>query len=93
VYFPQLYGHHSHGDPDFLLTANGRYDIAVKNAMGTGASGGTTTTAPPPTTTTTAPPPPTTTTTSGGAANCAGVAAWSSAVAVCVYIRVNELFD
>ncbi|KAF8235605.1 glycoside hydrolase [Tricholoma matsutake] len=67
--------------------ANGRYDIAAKNAMGPGTSGGTVTTSPSTTTTTTssAPPPSsstsTTTTTAGGTVNCAGVAPWSSTVA------------
>ncbi|GLB43356.1 putative glycosyl hydrolase 18 family protein [Lyophyllum shimeji] len=66
--------------------ANGRYDQAVKNAMGAGG-GGTTTQPPPPTTT--QPPPPTSTTTttpppttsSGSGVSCAGVAPWSSTVA------------
>ncbi|PFH52902.1 carbohydrate-binding module family 5 protein [Amanita thiersii Skay4041] len=59
--------------------ANGRYDIAVKNAMGSGSGGGTTFT-PPPTTTQqqTTTQQPTTTPTSG---SCAGVSSWSSNVA------------
>ncbi|KIL67504.1 glycoside hydrolase family 18 protein [Amanita muscaria Koide BX008] len=73
--------------------ANGRYDVAVKNAMGSG-TGSTTTpstttttkTSTTPTTTSTTPTttsttPTTTTTSTATPTSCAGVAAWSSTVA------------
>jgi hypothetical protein len=56
----------------FFFQANGRYDQVAKNAMDTGSK-------PPPTPTTT------TTTIGGGSGSCAGVAAWSSTVGVCLF--------
>ncbi|KAF8074680.1 glycoside hydrolase [Lyophyllum atratum] len=68
--------------------ANGRYDVAIKNAMGAG-TGGTTVTTPPPTTTPTSTPTTTkTTTTSSGSGGCAGTAAWNSGVA---YVGGNQV--
>jgi outer membrane receptor protein involved in Fe transport len=55
----------------FSFQANGRYDQVAKNAMDTGSK-------PPPT-------PTTTTTTGGGSGSCAGVAAWSPTVGVCLF--------
>ncbi|TFK40066.1 glycoside hydrolase superfamily [Crucibulum laeve] len=64
---------------------NNRFDIAIKNAMGTGTGGGSTTipttTTPKPPTTTTTTKPTTTTTTTKGTGSCAGVAAWTSSIA------------
>lgn len=66
--------------------ANGRYDVAVKNAMGSGTGSTTTpstttTTRTSTTPTTTSTTPTTTTTSTATPTSCAGVAAWSSTVA------------
>lgn len=58
------------------MKGNNRYDVAIKNALG-GSTNPTTTTQP----TTTKPPTTTTTSTNPGSGSCAGVPAWSSAVA------------
>lgn len=62
------------------LAGNGRFDIAIKNAMGTG-SGTTIITTP---TTTPTSTPTTTPTTTPGSGSCAGVAAWTSTIAVSI---------
>lgn len=79
----QAYGNMFHSNLYFLLilrhaSGNGRFDVAIKNAMGTGSGGTTIITTPTTTKTTTS----TTTTGGGGGGGCSGASAWVSNIAV-----------
>lgn len=88
----QAYGNIFRPNRDFLLTlshvsGNGRFDLAIKNAMGSGSGGTTIITTPTTTKTTTS-----TTSTGGGGGGCGGAPAWVSNIAVRVSSRSTLVF-